>query len=403
MIPYGKQDISQQDIDAVIAVLKSDFLTQGPMVPAFEESIIKYTGANHALAVNSATSALHVACLALEVGAEDIVWTSSISFVASANCAAYCGAEIDFVDIDPRTFNMCPKLLEIKLQKTKSEGKKLPKVVIPVHMCGQPCDMQKIMKIVKKNKLFLIEDCSHAHGSTYNNKKVGTFGDIGVFSLDNNKLLAAGEGGILVTDNLLLFEKALLVSDFGPRIFNQIKNRKLKKYIDTGLGFKHRIHPASAAIANCELKKINFYIKKRFQTLNSFSKKISKIPGISPPVTRNNCTRGAFFGYRIFFDKNFYNNVSVQHFVKLLQAEGMEIRKASNKPLQYLPLFHKQSGAKFLNKKFNNFRKFSDYDLPNSEYFYNNTLSLPTFTFEDKKLIESYIMAFKKVCNYLAK
>ena len=366
------------------------------IVEIFESNFKKYIGSKHTLSTNSGTSALHAAFFAVGISNGDEVLVPSMTFHATAGPIMQVDGVPVVCDCELDTGNIDPKDIEKKINKRT-------KANVITHLCGHPCDMQKIMKIVKKNKLFLIEDCSHAHGSTYNNKKVGTFGDIGVFSLDNNKLLAAGEGGILVTDNLLLFEKALLVSDFGPRIFNQIKNRKLKKYIDTGLGFKHRIHPASAAIANCELKKINFYIKKRFQTLNSFSKKISKIPGISPPVTRNNCTRGAFFGYRIFFDKNFYNNVSVQHFVKLLQAEGMEIRKASNKPLQYLPLFHKQSGAKFLNKKFNNFRKFSDYDLPNSEYFYNNTLSLPTFTFEDKKLIESYIMAFKKVCNYLAK
>ena len=366
------------------------------IVEIFESNFKKYIGSKHTLSTNSGTSALHAAFFAVGISNGDEVLVPSMTFHATAGPIMQVDGVPVVCDCELDTGNIDPKDIEKKINKRT-------KANVITHLCGHPCDMQKIMKIVKKNKLFLIEDCSHAHGSTYNNKKVGTFGDIGVFSLDNNKLLAAGEGGILVTDNLLLFEKALLVSDFGPRIFNQIKNRKLKKYIDTGLGFKHRIHPASAAIANCELKKINFYIKKRFQTLNSFSKKISKIPGISPPVTRINCTRGAFFGYRIFFDKNFYNNVSVQHFVKLLQAEGMEIRKASNKPLQYLPLFHKQSGAKFLNKKFNNFRKFSDYDLPNSEYFYNNTLSLPTFTFEDKKLIESYIMAFKKVCNYLAK
>ena len=273
--------------------------------------------------------------------------------------------------------------------------------IVITHLCGHPCDMDEIIKIVKKNKLYLIEDCSHAHLSTYKKRKVGTFGDIGVFSLDNNKLLAAGEGGILVTNKKFLFERALIVSDFGPRIFNQISNKNLRKFVDTGLGYKHRIHPASAAIANCELKKINYYINKRYITLKNFSKKIIKIPGISPPITRKNSTRGAFFGYRIFYNKKLLSNTSIDYFISLLQAEGMEIRKASNKPLQFLPLFTKKYGANFLKKKYLNYRNFNDYSLKNSEYFYNNTLSLPTFTFENKKLIDSYIAAFEKVCNYL--
>ena len=146
-IPYGRQDICQDDIDAVISVLRSDFLTQGPQVPAFEAAIAAHTGAAFGVAVNSATSALHIACMALGVGAGDVVWTVPTTFAASANCALYCGASVDFVDIDISTFNMCPKLLETKLQKTKLEGKKLPKVLIPVHMCGQPCDMLQIKKL----------------------------------------------------------------------------------------------------------------------------------------------------------------------------------------------------------------------------------------------------------------
>ncbi len=366
------------------------------IVEIFESNFKKYIGSKYALSLNSGTSALHAAFFAVGISNGDEVLVPSMTFHATAGpimqvdgVPVVCDCELDTGNIDPQD-------IETKITKKT-------KAIVITHLCGHPCDMTKIIKIAKKNKLFLIEDCSHAHGSTFNKKKVGTFGHIGVFSLDNNKLLAAGEGGILVTNNKLLFEKALLISDFGPRIFSQIKNSKLKKYIETGLGFKHRIHPASAAIANCELKKINFYINKRLKVLNSFSNKISNIPGISPPVTRKNCTRGAFFGYRVFFDNKILNNISVDYFVSLLQAEGMEIRKASNKPLQYLPLFHKNSGAKFLKKNFINFRKFSDYDLPNSEYFYNNTLSLPTFTFEDQELIDSYILAFKKVCGYLIK
>ena len=149
MIPYGRQDITQADIDAVVGVLQSDFLTQGPMVPRFEQSVAQHVGAEHALAVNSATSALHIACLALGLGPSDLLWTSPITFVASANCGLYCGAQVDFVDIDPQTYNLCPQALERKLEQAQREGR-LPKVVVPVHLCGQPCDMQAIQALAQR-------------------------------------------------------------------------------------------------------------------------------------------------------------------------------------------------------------------------------------------------------------
>jgi len=184
MIPYGKQDITQQDIDAVISVLESDFLTQGPQVPLFEESIKQAVNSKYALAVNSATSALHIACLALGVGEGDIVWTTPITFVASANCALYCGAKIDFVDIDKRTYNLCAKKLEQKLIHAKAHKLPLPKVVIPVHLSGQPCEMDKIHTLGKEYGFSIIEDASHAIGGKYKNKPIGNceYSDITIFS-----------------------------------------------------------------------------------------------------------------------------------------------------------------------------------------------------------------------------
>ena len=171
-IPYGRQNISDEDINEVVKVLRSDFITQGPMVPRFENAVSNYAGAEYAVAVNSATSALHVACLSLGVSQDDVVWTSAITFVASANCARYCQADVDFVDIDPRTFNICPVALENKLNKAKLVNR-LPKVVIVVHMCGQPCDMTKISILSKKFGFSVIEDASHAIGSSYRGKKLG--------------------------------------------------------------------------------------------------------------------------------------------------------------------------------------------------------------------------------------
>ena len=246
MIPYGRQDISQQDIDAVVNVLKSDFLTQGPKVPAFEESIAKYTGADYALAVNSATSALHVACLALEVGAGDVVWTSPITFVASANCALYCGAEIDFVDIDLSTFNMCPKLLETKLQKTKSEGKKLPKVVIPVHMCGQPCDMPQIRKLADEYGFKVIEDASHAIGGSCESHKIGSceYSDVTVFSFHPVKIITTAEGGVAVTNDKSVASKMALYLSHGitrdPSLMTKVSDGPWY-YEQLSLGFNYRM------------------------------------------------------------------------------------------------------------------------------------------------------------------
>ena len=201
VIPYGKQSISQDDINAVIDVLKSDWLTQGPAVPAFESAIAEYCGAHYACATNSATSALHIACLALGVGKGDIVWTSPISFVASSNCALYCGADIDFVDIDLETGNMSVATLKEKLTLAK-KNQRLPKVVIPVHLAGQSCDMVAINALAKEYGFKVIEDASHAIGAKYKDKPVGScvYSDITVFSFHPVKIITSAEGGMAVTN-----------------------------------------------------------------------------------------------------------------------------------------------------------------------------------------------------------
>ena len=205
MIPYGRQDITQTDIDAVIAALRSDYLTQGPMVPRFEQTVAQYCGASHAIAVNSATSALHIACLALGLGPGDWLWTSPITFVASANCGLYCGAKVDFVDIDPRTYNLCPQALERKLIVAEREGC-LPKVVVPVHLCGQPCDMQAIHALSQQYGFKIIEDASHAIGGKYQGEPIGNcrYSDITVFSFHPVKIITTGEGGMALTNDTLL-------------------------------------------------------------------------------------------------------------------------------------------------------------------------------------------------------
>jgi dTDP-4-amino-4,6-dideoxygalactose transaminase len=215
-IPYGRQDIDQSDIDAVVEVLRSDFLTQGPVVPEFERALANYCSAQHAVTVSSATSALHIACLALGVGRGDVVWTSPITFVASANCALYCGATVDFVDIDRRTYNLSVERLSEKLALAKQSGK-LPKVVIPVHLCGQSCDMAGIYALGQQYGFKIIEDASHAIGGKYKNEPMGNcrYSDITVFSFHPVKIITTGEGGLAVTQDPQLAKKMRMLRSHG--------------------------------------------------------------------------------------------------------------------------------------------------------------------------------------------
>ena len=216
MIPYGRQDITQADVDAVVAVLRSDFLTQGPQVPLFEKTLAEYCGARHAHAVNSATSALHIACLALGLGPGDWLWTTPITFVASANCGLYCGAQVDFVDIDPRTYNLCPQALERKLIAAEQAGR-LPKVVVAVHLCGQPCDMAAIQALSERYDFRIIEDASHAIGGKYRGEPIGNcrYSDITVFSFHPVKIITTAEGGMALTNDDELADKMTLLRSHG--------------------------------------------------------------------------------------------------------------------------------------------------------------------------------------------
>lgn len=245
MIPYGRQDITQDDIDAVTAVLRSDFLTQGPAVPRFEQAVARYCGATHALAVNSATSALHLACLALGLGPGDWLWTSPITFVASANCALYCGAQVDFVDIDPRTWNLCPLALERKLLQAEQEGR-LPKVVVAVHLCGQPCELATLRKLADRFGFRIIEDASHAIGARYRGEPVGNcrYSDITVFSFHPVKIITTAEGGMLLTNDAALAERLALLRSHGitrdPAQMTQMPDGPWY-YEQIALGFNYRM------------------------------------------------------------------------------------------------------------------------------------------------------------------
>ena len=269
MIPYGKQDINEQDIDAVVKVLKSDWLTQGPQVPLFEQAVADKCQADHAVAVNSATSALHIANLALGVGQGDIVWTSPITFVATANSALYCGAKIDFVDIDLSSGNMSVTALQEKLQWAKQHNC-LPKVVIPVHLAGQSCDMQAIAKLAKEYGFAIIEDASHAVGGQYKGKPVGScqYSDIAIFSFHPVKIITSAEGGMAITNNVELAKRMQLFRSHG--ITSQADKMTEPShgpwyYQQIDLGFNYRMTDLQAALGLSQLSRIDEFIEQRNQ------------------------------------------------------------------------------------------------------------------------------------------
>lgn len=287
MIPYGRQDINQADIDAVVDVLRSDFLTQGPVVPAFEEAVANYCGAQHGIAVNSATSALHIACLALGVGEGDLVWTTPITFVASANCALYCGAEVDFVDIDPHSYNLSVERLAEKLAQAQKNGR-LPKVLIPVHLCGQPCDMAGIYALSQQYGFRIIEDASHAIGSRYKDESIGScrYSDITVFSFHPVKIITTGEGGLALTNDAQLAKRMRLLRSHGitsdaaemqPRSPVELWN-----YQQIGLGFNYRMTDIHAALGLSQMQRLDEFVTTRHAIAQRYDRMLSSLPVVTP-------------------------------------------------------------------------------------------------------------------------
>ena len=286
MIPYGRQEITQTDIDAVVGVLQSDFLTQGPMVPRFEQNVAQHVGASHALAVNSATSALHIACLALGLGPGDRLWTTPITFVASANCALYCGAEVDFVDIDPRTYNLCPQALALKLEQAALEGT-LPKVVVPVHLCGQPCDMQAIHALSQRYGFKIIEDASHAIGGKYQAEFIGNcrYSDITVFSFHPVKIITTAEGGMALTNDDELANKMALLRSHGitrdpAQMTHEVDGPWYYQQID--LGFNYRMTELQAALGVTQMERLDQYVARRHQLARRYDDLLAGLPVTTP-------------------------------------------------------------------------------------------------------------------------
>jgi len=285
-IPYGRQDISDADIQAVVEVLRSDYLTQGPAVPAFETSIADYCNTQYALAVNSATSALHIACLALGVGPGDSVWTSPITFVASANCALYCGARIDFVDIDPRSYNLSVERLAEKLLQAEQAGL-LPKVVIPVHLCGQPCDMAGIHALAQRYGFKIIEDASHAIGGQYRGQPIGNcnYSDITVFSFHPVKIITTGEGGMALTNDAQLAKRMQLLRSHGiTREANEMTQAPDGPwyYQQIELGFNYRMTDLQAALGISQMQRLDEFIARRHALAERYDNKLAAFPIVTP-------------------------------------------------------------------------------------------------------------------------
>ena len=286
MIPYGRQDITKADIDAVIETLQSDFLTQGPAVPRFEEALVAYTGAKHALAVNSATSALHIACLALGLGPGDWLWTTPISFVASSNCALYCGARVDFVDIDPRTYNLSPDALRLKLERARQDGV-LPKIVVLVHLTGQPCAMEAFHALAQEYGFRIIEDASHAIGGKYRGEPIGNcrYSDITVFSFHPVKIITTAEGGAALTNDSALAEKLALFRSHGitrdPALMTHASDGPWY-YQQIELGLNYRLTDIQAALGLSQMARLDEYVVARHTLARRYDSLLAKLPVVVP-------------------------------------------------------------------------------------------------------------------------
>ena len=363
-IPYGRQDIIREDIDSVIRVLESDFLTQGPIVEKFERAISKSVECKYSVAVNSGTSALHISCIALGLGPGDYLWTTPITFVASANCGLYCGAKIDFVDIDPKSGLMCPEKLKEKLERAEIAGK-LPKIIIPVHLAGTSCDMPRIYELSKQYGFKLIEDASHAIGGSCNGFKVGSckYSEATVFSLHPVKIITSGEGGIVTTNNESLINKMRSLRSHGiikdKRLFRN-PNQGQWCYEQQYLGFNYRMCDILAALGLSQLKRLKIFIEKRKEIIAMYKKDLSDLAlkFLNVPdniesshhlaIIRLDNKSESF--HRYIFDNLRINNIGVQ--------------------VHYTPV-HLQPYFKDLG--------FSNNQFPEAERYARNSISLPIY------------------------
>lgn len=364
-IPYGKQNINQADVDAVVDVLKSDFLTQGPQVPAFEKSVAQLVGAQHALAVNSATSALHIACLALGLGKGDLLWTSPITFVASSNCALYCGADVDFVDIDSQTYNMSISALKLKLEQAKKDNK-LPKIVVPVHLCGQPCDMAKIYALSQEYGFKIIEDASHAIGGKYQGTYVGAgqYSDITIFSFHPVKIVTTAEGGMALTNDAKLAQKMDLLRSHGVTRNQDLMSKEPEGpwyYQQVDLGFNYRMTELQAALGVSQMHRLEQFVAKRHDIAEVYNQILQNLPVVLPYQLPETYSGLHLYVIRLKLDEISKTRKEV---FELLREKGIGVN------VHYIPV-HTQPYYENLG--------FKQGDFPEAESYYASAISLPMY------------------------
>ena len=382
MIPYGRQDITQADIDAVVGVLKSDFLTQGPMVPRFEQRVAQHVGASHAVAVNSATSALHLACLALGLGTGDWLWTSPVTFVASANCGLYCGAQVDFVDIDPRTYNLCAEALARKLEQAEREGR-LPKIVVAVHLCGQPCDMQAIHALSQRYGFKVIEDASHAIGGKYRGEFIGncSFSDITVFSFHPVKIITTAEGGMALTNDVGLAAKMALLRSHGitrdpAQMTHEADGPWYYQQID--LGFNYRMTELQAALGLSQMERLDPYVASRHELARRYDVLLAGLP-ITTPWQHPD----SYSGLHLYVVRLQLNSVCNGHreIFESLREQGIGVN------LHYIPV-HTQPYYLRMGFRIG--------DFPEAERYYAEAISLPMFQTMSQEQQDTVVDALSK-------
>ena len=383
MIPYGKQDINQADIDSVVNVLQSDFLTQGSQVLLFEKTVSEYCGVEYGVAVNSATSALHIACLALGLGKGDYLWTSPNTFVASANCGLYCGAKVDFVDINPLTYNLSPEELEKKLIQAKLENK-LPKIVIPVHFSGQSCDMRKIHSLGQEYGFKIIEDASHAIGGEYLGQPVGgcQHSDITVFSFHPVKIITTAEGGLATTNDKELLMRMQLFRSHGVTRDPELMTKESEGdwyYQQVELGFNYRMTELQAALGVSQMQRLDEFITKRHKLQERYDLLLEDLPIIKPYQDKDGYSALHLYPIKIQIDK-----------VKNTKKEIFDALRNNNigVNVHYIPV-HTQPYYGNMG--------FKKGDYPNAENYYENTISIPIFQGLTIEMQDKVVNLLKKV------
>lgn len=366
IIPYGRQDVNQADIDAVVEVLRSNFLTQGPAIPSFEGAVARYCGAQHAVAVNSATSALHIACLALGVGEGDVVWTTPITFVATANCALYCGATVDFVDIDLRTYNLSLNRLAEKLALAEKAGT-LPKVVIPVHLCGQSCDMAGIHALSQQYGFKILEDASHAIGGHYKSEPIGNcrYSDITVFSFHPVKIITTGEGGMALTNDTHLAKRMQLFRSHG--ITNNATEMHLRgpkeiwNYQQIDLGFNYRMTDIQAALGLSQMQRLDEFVARRHAIAKCYDQMLCSLPVLLPWQHADSYSGCHLYVIRLKLDEI---NTTHRQVYEALRKADIQVN------LHYIPVYrqpyYEQMG-------------FRVGHCPKAEQYFSEAISLPMY------------------------